>query len=323
MATTRELTREAAFRMLMDGSKPSINKIREILGKGSDKTIMDGLNEFWDELGQLITDWRTYPKLPNELAVAMNEWWQLAMKQSHRELESDRIEMSQTIALSEAKADKALLERDQTLKRVETLEEDNDKLKEQLKNIEQSYQQARTGVATLQSEKSALTISCKKLDEQLKGNEKKHQESLDLAYHRAESTESSLAKQIDDWKTQVEKLQSLLSSKETELKVFSANRLEDAEKHQVQLNKSTESINLLSHKNDQLTKTIAQQDIQLETQKKSVKNGNTKVKKLEKDISALESIISGFEAKEYMWENQQQQFDHKFDQLLEKMNFSK
>lgn len=40
--------------MLMAGTKPSVQKIREPLGKGSDKTIMDGLNEFWSELGRLI-----------------------------------------------------------------------------------------------------------------------------------------------------------------------------------------------------------------------------------------------------------------------------
>lgn len=328
MSSTRDLAREAAFVMLMSGTKPSVQKIREQLGKGSDKTILDGLNEFWSELGNLIQDWRTYPKIPDDLAKSMNEWWHMAMKQSHLSLETERKEMKVILDDAQSKMETALLQKDQSIKSLETLSLAKDELAEQLSELQDIDQMQINEIIKINSENASLKKEQQKLNKQINLLEINHKEALKLSYGRAQNTEQNFAKQIDAWKIQAEKSQCTLVDKETEWKKIYQENLKKIEKLYKQLNDSEESNQKNIYKINNLTKTIDDDKKIIQHQNEQTKTiesnfndslvaKDQKIQELLNEVSNLKAQIIIFETKENSLAESQEKLDKKFNQLLE------
>lgn len=328
MSSTRDLAREAAFEMLMAGTKPSVQKIREQLGKGSDKTILDGLNEFWSELGNLIQDWRTYPKIPDELAKSMSEWWHLAMKQSHLSLETERKEMKVILDDAQSKMEAAFLQKDQSIKSLDTLSLAKDELAEQLSEFQDEQQIQINEITKINLENISLKKEQQKLNKQINSLETNHKEALKLSYERAEETEQNFAKQIDAWKIQAEKSQSTLLIKEKEWKISNQENLKKIEKLYKQLNNSDESNQKNIHKINNLTKAVEDNKKIIKfhnEQTKTIENNfndslaakDKKIQELLNEVSNLKVQISSFESKENSLAESQKSLDKKFNQLLE------
>lgn len=328
MSSTRDLAREAAFEMLMSGTKPSVQKIREKLGKGSDKTILDGLNEFWLELGNLIQDWRTYPKIPDELAKAMNEWWHLAMKQSHLSLETERKEMKIFINDAVSKKEAALLIKEQSLKNVDALSLANNELADKFNELEDKFQIQLNDNTRINSENTALKKEIQKLNRQIGTLETNHKEALKLSYERAQDTENNFAKQIDAWKIQSDKSQGSLVVKEKEWKKINHENLNKIDKLYKQINDSEESNQKNIYQISNLTKTITDN-------KKAIQHHTEQTKKTENDfnyllatkdqknqellneVSDLKAQIRTAKTNENSLAESQEKLDKKFNRLLE------
>jgi len=328
MSSTRDLAREAAFEMLMSGTKPSVQKIREELGKGSDKTILDGLNEFWSELGQLIQDWRTYPKIPDDLAKAMNEWWHLAMKQSHLSLDTERKEMKILINDAVSKMEAALLVKEQSLKNVDVLSLANDELTEKLNEFEDKFQIQFNEITRINSENTALKKELQKLNKQIGTLETNHKEALKLSYERAQDTEQNFAKQIDAWKIQAEKSQGTLVVKEKEWKKLNHKNLNKINELYKELNDSEESNQNNIYQINNLTKTVDDNKkvLQHHTEQANKIEGSfndlliakdLKIQDLLNEVSVLKGQIIIAETKENSLAKSQEKLDKKFNQLLE------
>jgi chromosome segregation ATPase len=328
MSSTRDLAREAAFKMLMSGTKPSVQKIREQLGKGSDKTILDGLNEFWSELGQLIQDWRTYPKIPDNLAKAMNEWWHMAMKQSHLSLEIERKEMKDLINNATSKMDSALLVKEQSVKSMEVLSQANDKLTEQISELEDKFHIQFNDNTRINSENTSLKKEQQKLNKQINNLEENHKEALKLSYERAQDTESNFAKQIDAWKIQADKSQVSLVNKEKEWKKINHENLKKIDKLYKELNDTEESNQKNIYQINNLTKTINDNKKALQhhsEQTKKIESSfndlliakDRKIQDLLNEVSDLKGQIIKAESKENSLAESQEKLDQKFNQLLE------
>ena len=328
MSSTRDLAREAAFEMLMSGTKPSVQKIREELGKGSDKTILDGLNEFWSELGQLIQDWRTYPKIPDDLAKAMNEWWHLAMKQSHLSLDTERKEMKILINDAVSKKEAALLLTEQSLKNVDVLSLANDELTDQLNDLEDKFQIQFNDNTSIKAENTALKKELQKLNKQIGSLETNHKEALNLSYERAQDTEQNFVKQIDAWKIQAEKSQSTLVVKEKEWNKHNHKNLNKINELYKGLNDSEESNQNNIYQINNLMKTVDDNKIALqhhtEQANKSENSLNDlliakdqKIQDLLNEVNDLKGQIITAETKENSLAKSQEKLDKKFNQLLE------
>ncbi|MCW8928788.1 MAG: DNA-binding protein [Gammaproteobacteria bacterium] len=327
MSSTRDLARETAFEMLMEGTKPSVQKIREQIGQGSDKTILDGLNEFWVELGQLIQDWRTYPKLPDDLAKAMNEWWHLAMKQAHSSLDIQRKEMIIKINEAEAKQETALLEKQECEKTLENISQANDELTVKLNVLNEKYQIQLQDNAKIMTHNESLKKENYKLNQQIISMEKNNKEALKLSYDRAQETEQNYAKQIDSWKIQADKSQNLLLTKEKEWKKNNNDSLKKIEELYKQISISDETIQKKNTDIERLTvtaddkqKSIKHFTHQIEITKSSLASKDKLIEEQQTEINNLKEKNKTNVAKEQTLEESQMKLEKKFEKLLETIN---
>lgn len=333
MSSTRELAREAAFEMLMAGTKPSVESIREQLelGRGSDKTLLEGLDEFWSELGQLIQDWQTYPKIPDDLAKAMNEWWYLAMKEANLSSEAELKEMKNLISDAQSRLDAALQEKEQSSKNLESISLDKYELNNQLEKLNEDYQIQQHDIARLDSENSALKKEQLKLIEQINTQDKNHKEALNLSHEHAQETERDFAKQIDALKIKADKAQVTLTVKEKEWKTVNQEKLKKIDKLHKQL-KDSEDFNQKSlHEINQLVLAVdeSKQIIHDQNQQKKqiesdfsdlIVGKDQKIQELVSEVSNLKEQIITYETKKNALEESQNKLENKFNQLLEIIN---
>ncbi len=100
----------AADELLLDGHRPTIDRVRMRLGRGSPNTINDHLDAWWAKLGSRLRDLpgREFPHLPERVAHALQALWNEA-------LDSARLALQDTLAERE----RTLIQRDEALQRRE------------------------------------------------------------------------------------------------------------------------------------------------------------------------------------------------------------
>jgi hypothetical protein len=64
---------QAADALLIEGYKPTIDRVRMRIGRGSPNTIQDHLEVWWAHLGSRLRDvpGREFPELPERVALAL------------------------------------------------------------------------------------------------------------------------------------------------------------------------------------------------------------------------------------------------------------
>ena len=111
-----------------------------------------------------------------------------------------------------------------------------------MNELKEKYQIQLHDHTKLVAESQALKKENHKLNQQIKSLETKHEEALKLSYERAQDTEQNFAKQIDSWKTQAEKSQIALSTKEKEWEQNHKENLKKLEKLYQQLSALEEMV---------------------------------------------------------------------------------
>jgi chromosome segregation ATPase len=119
----------AADELLVQGDRPTIDRVRMRLGRGSPNTINDHLDAWWLKLGARLRDLpgREFPHLPESVAAALQSLWNAALDGAHETLQaqqSDREhQVSQQAAALQARTE-ALDERERTVEaRARSVEE--------------------------------------------------------------------------------------------------------------------------------------------------------------------------------------------------------
>src|SRR5580658_3807219 len=70
----------AATDSLKTGVRPTLEGVRSALGGGSPRTILDGLNRYWRDLGNQVAGTPdTLPRLPSAVADLAEGLWQRAL----------------------------------------------------------------------------------------------------------------------------------------------------------------------------------------------------------------------------------------------------
>lgn len=115
---SREDVFRAADELLLQGHRPTIDRVRMRLGRGSPNTINDHLDAWWANLGSRLRDLpgREFPHLPERVAHALQALWNEALESAHVALQDTLAERDRTITeRSEAlqQREHALTEREQ------------------------------------------------------------------------------------------------------------------------------------------------------------------------------------------------------------------
>ncbi|MCP1375155.1 DNA-binding protein [Dyella lutea] len=111
----------AADAVLARGERPTVERVRTELGRGSPARVGQLLEQWWEQLAQRLKGHALLPELPGEVAQAFTEAWRLALAhadttaqaalaEEHNRLFAEQTTLTQErklweIALAEAKAD--------------------------------------------------------------------------------------------------------------------------------------------------------------------------------------------------------------------------
>ena len=79
----------AADALLVEGHRPTIDRVRMRLGRGSPNTINDHLDAWWTKLGSRLRDLpgREFPQLPERVGQALQHLWNEALEGAHEVLQ--------------------------------------------------------------------------------------------------------------------------------------------------------------------------------------------------------------------------------------------
>jgi hypothetical protein len=128
----------AADQLLLQGDRPTIDRVRMKLGRGSPNTINDHLDTWWAKLGARLRDvpGQEFPQLPERVGEVLHELWAAALTGAHEALRTSLEERDSALACRQSTLDsreQQCAEREQAaLARTEALEQGLALVKEQL-----------------------------------------------------------------------------------------------------------------------------------------------------------------------------------------------
>lgn len=105
-----ETIKQTALKLLSHGAAPSVQKIREVLGTGSNTTIAEHLKVWREEYANQKIH-HLPPTIPKELLPAIEVLWQTAMEQATQQLSSiktDLMEQQEKLRLDKTAIEQAL-----------------------------------------------------------------------------------------------------------------------------------------------------------------------------------------------------------------------
>jgi chromosome segregation ATPase len=249
---TYENVKHAAMTLLSQGIAPSVQKVREILGTGSNTTLAEHLT-LWREEQQQKSIVHLPATLPKELIASLEVLWQTAMEHAEKQLsvykltleneqqqfKQMQIEIEKNQAQWQQKLEEIYQQLDteknvtQTLRTenavlVEQVAKNESLLVEQKSQYEERLQRVYTERDAIVSQNNQLQQALKALQEKIDTQTKTHQALLIQQQERQEQSENRWLRLIDqardETKDSRKKLESLLLQKENEIKNLKQDR---------------------------------------------------------------------------------------------------
>ena len=89
----------AADELLIEGHRPTIDRVRMRLGREFPNTINDHMDTWWTKLGSRLRDLPggTFPQLPERVGQALQLLWNEALEGAHETLQSALLEREEAI----------------------------------------------------------------------------------------------------------------------------------------------------------------------------------------------------------------------------------
>jgi len=169
---TREEVYSTADALLLEGVRPTIDRVRVRLGRGSPNTINEYMDAWWTKLGSRLRDLpgQEFPHLPERVAVSLQKLWNEALEAAHDVLQATLARKEEVLATQtrafESDREHFDQERQTVGARAQVLEESLAMARAQL---EEANQRARTL-------EQSLTVRERDLHELRKGLEQRMQE---------------------------------------------------------------------------------------------------------------------------------------------------
>lgn len=148
----------AADELLIEGHRPTIDRVRMRLGRGSPNTINDHMDLWWTKLGSRLRDLpgRTFPQVPERVGQALQLLWNEALEGAHETLQSALLEREEAITQQEQALQtrtRQLADREQvTTTRAAAIEESLTRVREQLSAANQRAESLETALRARDAE---------------------------------------------------------------------------------------------------------------------------------------------------------------------------
>ncbi|NEV64680.1 DNA-binding protein [Thiorhodococcus minor] len=164
MSKTRTLAKEAAFKLLQSGQRPTAERVRAAIGQGAQQTILGALDEFWQEIGERLRE----PRLPDPLVEPVMTLWSQAVGTAASQWQTERKELEARIGALESREQTLTLELNEVTEargRAETAAATAETLNAEL---QQELNEQRAERQTLQGEADRLSREATQTGELLK-----------------------------------------------------------------------------------------------------------------------------------------------------------
>lgn len=206
-----EEVRQVADALLLDGDRPTVDRVRQRLGRGSPNTIALFLDRWWTQLGARLRDLpgQELPGVPPTVSAALVSLWSSAIDEARgllkdtlaaqeAEIETRRVSVEEmAFALERSQAEfereRAALERT-----VSVVQNQLDMANERHEVDLAAVRDLRAETARLLEQREQLQKELLDLSARLEAQSREHEESLRQVRERAESSEKHWIKQVDE-----------------------------------------------------------------------------------------------------------------------------
>jgi predicted nucleic acid-binding Zn-ribbon protein len=216
----------AADELLLEGNRPTIDRVRMRLGRGSPNTINEHLDAWWHKLGARLRDipGREFPQLPERTAQALLTLWNEALEGAQDTLRGsigarEGEVAAREDALSAAAAE--LCKRETALAaRAAGLEESMALAKEQLLAANQRAERLEAAFAERDAESIRLRSRMDSAEAEIQALRGKHEATL--AFTQAERSRLEERHQSAEgrWLTEVDRVRQHAKEQEQQIKDF-------------------------------------------------------------------------------------------------------
>lgn len=206
-----EEVRQVADTLLLSGDRPTVDRVRQRLGRGSPNTIALFLDRWWTQLGARLRDLpgQELPGVPPAVSAALVSLWSSAIDEARgllkdtlaaqaTEIETRRLAVDEQTSLlertkSEFERERAALERT-----VEVVQNQLHMANERHESDLAAVRDLRAETARLLEQREQLQKELLELTARLETQAREHEESLLKVRERAEASEKHWIKQVDE-----------------------------------------------------------------------------------------------------------------------------
>lgn len=183
--------KQAAIKLLSQGINPSVQKIRDLLGTGSNTTLAEHLNQWREEHAQKIVH-HLPATMPKELISAVEVLWQAAVEQSENQLATYKTELDS----QQEKIKQEQLQNQQYFEQI----------KQQLSQTSNQLTDKTTEYQTLQTNFAVISNQLELKNQQLYDTQQQFESRLQRAYQEKDSLADKNQQLLQEIKSLQEKL---------------------------------------------------------------------------------------------------------------------
>lgn len=180
------------------GSAPSIQRVRELLGTGSNSTIADHLKRWQREL-TATPALALPPGAPESVLEALQTFWHIALTQAQTHFDSEREQAAAEVAAAQAARQQALVEQQQAEAERDAEQAHNQQLQQQLRQLQDTllleqerHNAAVAALAAAEQQLQAARADNQQTRQHYQERKQRLQQQLEqqLAQHRHDHTQA-------------------------------------------------------------------------------------------------------------------------------------
>lgn len=205
---TRGITKDEVWQacdaLLLAGERPTIEKVRQALGRGSPNTVSPMLDEWFKSLGSRIKDPKAFAspgEIPDPVTAAAKHFWEAARAESRRDfdeqLQAGLADAEERARLERERADVAARSAAEAIARANRLQEELTQREAALLQAKEAHGQTRDELARVRHHAEGLQARLDQALNELVEVRAKSQKSLDAAMARFDAAERRAALEID------------------------------------------------------------------------------------------------------------------------------
>lgn len=205
---TRGITKDEVWQacdaLLLAGERPTIEKVRQALGRGSPNTVSPMLDEWFKRLGARIQDPKAFAvpaEIPEPVHAAAKHFWEAAQAESRRDfaerLKDGLADAEERARLERERADVAARSAAEALARANRLQDELKEREAELVRTKEVHGQTRDELARLRHHAESLQARLDQALSELVDVRARAQKSIDEAVARFDAAERRAALEID------------------------------------------------------------------------------------------------------------------------------